>query len=348
MKFSLVSTCTVVIWVTIAGAPEAQEKLLGKTSIERAVRNQIVTKVTPVQDARLYKIDQSSRKYIRIEIPTLKRIVYFHRRKIGEAIVEKDFIRYRLDSDSGNLVEETKQWREGLPDTVVPIITRDDAEDMVDGEILSSYLCIISPKSEIFHIEPTPTNPCWVVRSNLRDRKIITVIDAMTGVKLGYGLPPPSDNLSMNGPDYGTCPQIEIWLLHANNAVEWFENMGYETTRIGNASKATVQSYIQSDTSVMYYELCHGGSRSIHNQCEQDISSSDISSWIQNYSNIGFAFMGSCGGLCDTNENTFATEFRKGANFDSVVVGCRDRHQYGRSGPKQRASSPGVGLSNPG
>lgn len=79
------------------------------------------------------------------------------------------------------LIEEKRQWREGLPDRVTPVTTRDQAESMVEGEVTSSSLYIISPVSEIFRIKLAPKNPCWIVWSIDGDRHILTVIDAVTG-----------------------------------------------------------------------------------------------------------------------------------------------------------------------
>ena len=41
-------------------------------------------------------------------------------------------------------------------------------------------------------IDPTPENPCWIVRSvDWKGKTITTVIDAMTGEILGYDEPLP-------------------------------------------------------------------------------------------------------------------------------------------------------------
>lgn len=282
---------------------------------------QRVSRVVPAQDPLLSKVDQSERSFTRLENTELKFVSYFHRRRIGEAIVEKDFIRYLFDSETGELIEQTRHWRDDLPDRVAPVIGKQEAESMVEGTVEASDLYIISPDSEVVRIEPTPKNPCWVIYSWVGEGLIITIIDAMTGEKLGNGVPPPYEGLSIHGPHWGACPQSAIWYNHAQNAHNWYETIGYDTIRVGNASEATIRSHVQSDTTVMFYELDHGGSTSFHNRCDQDLAATEIETWITNYSTMGFSFIGSCGGLCSTGEDTFATEFRKGSNFDSVVVG---------------------------
>ena len=276
--------------------------------------------VAPGEDSLLGRHEQSDKVFKKLRSDEVKIISYFHQRKIGEAIVEKDFIRYRFHMDTGELIDEKKRWREDLPDQLPPIIRKQEAELMVEGEVRFSTLNYISPESEVFPIKPTPTNPCWVVRSKVGGRPVVTIIDAVTGEKLGYGVPPPSDGLAIHGPDWGACPQDPIWYNHAENARSWFATMGYNATRIGNASDWDVQSRIQSDSLAMFYELDHGGSSGFHNQCDSDITATEIGTWIANFANMPFAFLGSCDGMCDQTANHFSFEFRKG--FD---------HRYGDS-----------------
>lgn len=282
-----------------------------------------VTLVTPAQDVLLRHHEKSGRHFKRLEVKELKRVSFFHRRKIGEALVEKDFIRYQYNTETGELVSQTKKWRDGLPKDFIPAVSRQEAENLVDGTVLQEFtkLYFISPETDVFKVSPPPSNPCWIIRSKEGERFIITIIDSMTGKELGKGLPPPYAGLSIHGPDDGACPQDPIWYDHAKNAHDWFETMGYDTIQVGNASEATVQSHIQSDSTSMFYELDHGGSTSFHNRCDQDISALEVEAWITGYSSMPFAFIGSCGGLCSTVDNTFSHEFRKGSSTDTAVVG---------------------------
>ena len=89
------------------------------------------------------------------------KIVYFYQRMIGDAIVEKDFKSYQFDQE-GNFLKKEIHLRDDLDDYVFPenIISSEEAEVLVEGEIEFSKLYIISPDSEIFLIKPTPKNPC--------------------------------------------------------------------------------------------------------------------------------------------------------------------------------------------
>jgi len=291
------------------------------SSCARPVQPKTTQMVVARKDPLLRRYDKTKKMYKRIEIKEMKMVSYFHRRKIGEAIVEKDFIRYQFNTENGELIEHKKQWRKDLPEKVTPSISRRKAEAKVEGKVLFSKLYIISPDSEVFTVKPVPQNPCWIVRSVDGERMIVTIIDAITGAKLGQGVPPPYEGLSIHGPNWGPCPQNPIWYNHAENARAWFATMGYNTERVGNASDAKVQSHIQSDDTAMFYELDHGGSASFHNQCNSNITAGEMETWIDAYASMAFTFLGSCEGMCNQSDNHFSHEFRKGSDDGTVTVG---------------------------
>ncbi len=276
--------------------------------------------VTASKDALLAKYEKSDMVFEKLQIEKI--VSYFHQRRIGEAIVEKDFIRYQFNTETGELIEQKKQWRSGLPEQLTEVISREQAEAMAEGVVQFTMLYFISPESDVFPIEPTPDNPCWVVRSIDGTKVLVTIIDAMTGEKLGYGIPPPYEGLSINGPDHDPDCAGCIWPAWAENARYWFDDkMGYSTQKLCNATQAQIQSHVQSNSTAMFYELDHGGSTSFKNTCDDNTYASEIETWITNYASMPFAFIGSCEGLCDTSDNTFSYEFRKGSNVDAVTVG---------------------------
>ena len=119
------------------------------------------------------------------------KIVYFHQRMLNGAIVEKDFINYQFDRDTEELLDKKVHWRKDLPEHVAIKVTKEHAESMAEGEVQFSKLYIISPESDVYPLEPTPENPCWVVRSISDGSMIVTIIDAVTGNFLGHGVLPP-------------------------------------------------------------------------------------------------------------------------------------------------------------
>jgi hypothetical protein len=249
-------------------------------------------------------------------------VSYFHQRMIGEAFVEGDFIRYQFSVSSADLIENTVQWRDDLPATADPLITRDQAESLVAGDVQHSMLCFISPDSHALPVAPTPRDPCWIVQSEVAGWLEVTIIDAITGEDLGRGVPPPWDGLSLSGPqpeDIYDCS--DPWTDWYWNAFVWYNSMGYTTAALEFPSTDTIRQLIQSVDLSVFYELAHGHSWTFRNGCPEVTTSADVENWLTDYANVPFAFIGSCGGLCDTGDNTFAHEFRKGLDFGAALVG---------------------------
>ncbi|MGD9140206.1 MAG: HYR domain-containing protein [bacterium] len=252
--------------------------------------------------------------------------VHFHQRMVGFARVQGDYIVYQFEGDTGELLARKSHWRDDIP-AELPDLLLDiaQAEAMVDGEVQSAKLYYISPDSPVFPIEPTPQNPCWVVKSLVDGYIRLTVIDAVEGGILGYGVPPPIDAFSLTGPtDHSPCSGS--WDAYYQDAENWFNTMGYSTETAVWPDEAKVQSHIASNTTAMFYELAHGGSDHFASGCpngnDYDLTvPSEIEAWIQDYQAIPFVFIGSCGGMCNTGDNTLSFEFRKGSTVETVTVG---------------------------
>ena len=251
--------------------------------------------------------------------------VYWHQRMIDDAIVEGDYIVYQFDKNTKELIKERIHWQSGLPEHVSPEITKEEAESMVKGEVQFTKLYIISPDSVVFPLEPTPENPCWVVRSIDNGNMIVTIIDAVDGKILGYGVPPPYTGFSLSGPLYFN-PCSGVWTPWYQNAETWFNTMGYPTEAVEWPTEAKVKSHIRSTETAMFYELAHGGSTSFASGCldgnvPEYTYATEIHDWIACYTKMPFTFIGSCGGMCDLSPGTFSYEFRKGSMDDTVTVG---------------------------
>jgi hypothetical protein len=121
-------------------------------------------------------------------------IICYCGRIIDEAVVYGDELYYRFDIESGELLMERIHWREDLPDHLPsPLINQQEAEAMVDGEVDSSHLAILSPDHMLFEsTEPSFQDPCWFVSSTDKGEiniPRVTVINAMTGEVLGHYCP---------------------------------------------------------------------------------------------------------------------------------------------------------------
>ena len=87
-------------------------------------------------------------------------------------------------------------WRDDLPEHLPPVISKEQAESIAGGG--SATLRFVSPDFFVSPPEQAPKNPCWVVWIDKGDVYglgysiyNITIVDAVEGKILGYGLPPP-------------------------------------------------------------------------------------------------------------------------------------------------------------
>jgi len=133
-------------------------------------------------------------------------IACWYQRVIDGAIVEGDRLYYLFDLEAGALLKKQVWWRSDLAEHLPsPLITREEAEAVVEGEVQYSMLVIIHPDTDTFRelksspgdsdtietTKPTKENPCWLVYSYTNqaggDRVTrLTVVDAVTGEMLGY------------------------------------------------------------------------------------------------------------------------------------------------------------------
>jgi len=258
--------------------------------------------------------------------------IYFHQRTHNGAIVEKDFIVYQFDGSTDQFLDKRIHWRPNLPEVALPVVNSRQAVSMVEGEVQFAKLYIISPDSDVFPLNPIPDNPCWVVRSIRDGEIIITIIDAVTGRHLGYGVPPPqSAGFGMSGAQYAE-PCGGAWTSWYTHAEYWFEAMGYPTATAEWPTDDVILSHVQSDETAVFYEIGH--SHGTHGllfcsgctddyYCE-DTTSGEIATWIADYAKMPFTFLASCYGMCDTGPGTLSHAFSKGSTTTTATIGYCD------------------------
>ena len=283
----------------------------------------------------LEKYEANYEQFEEVEIDD--KIVYFHQRKIGEAIVEKDFIVYQFDKDTKELLAKKTHWRNDFPKHLSQsMIAKEQAESLVEGEVQFSRLYIISPESDVFPIKSTPRNPCWVVRSIDNGNLVVTIIDAMNGKILGDGIPPPYTPFppppiwtafSMSGPQvFDPCGGV--WYEWYKNAEFWFNEMGYSTEAVEWPTEEKIKSHIQSNETAMFYEIAHSGGRSdqfksgcLNGTQPEYTYAYEIKEWIADYTKMPFAFLASCFSMCNTTDGSLSYEFRKGSMKNTATIG---------------------------
>jgi hypothetical protein len=278
-----------------------------------------ITTVTPDSDMLLGQYEKENKAFTKLEIGD--RIVYFHQRSIGDAVVEKDFTVYQFDKYTQNLIIKRVNRRIDIPKYIEPVISREQAVSMVGGDVLSARLLIISPESDVFPIFPTPGNPCWIVKHEENSSIILTVIDSVTGEKLGIGIPPPQDAYAFTGPTDSTPPCSGSWGAWVTNANNWFITLGYVSTSATWPTSSVIQSKVQDSHVELIYEFGHGGSTSFLSACQQYTTAQNIEDWMAATPRKAFAFLGHCDGMCNTGDDTLSYEYRKGSTVQTVTVG---------------------------
>jgi len=261
------------------------------------------------------------------ELEIGNRIVYWHQRMIGESKVEKDRIVFQFDRETQGLLDVKIHWREDLVPVLPKLnLTQAEAESMVEGTLLGSTLYIISPESDIFSpIKPTPENPCWALYSIDETKgSLLTVIDAVEGTILGYGIRPPHTGFSMSGPCEDN-PCRDAWFEWYLNARERFESMGYDTWWLQWPTEEELRTHIGSDTVAMFYEVAHGDWVSFDSGCDGGLYETtwvdEVENWIAAYSKMPFTFLASCDAMCYTGDGTLSHAFRKGSMENTATVG---------------------------
>jgi len=247
------------------------------------------------------------------------RIVYRRIRRIGRAVVQRDFVAYHFDR-RGRLLDFRLHWRDDLPDRLPPVIDRARLSKILRRPIRYAGLFYLAPGCRVTPVEPCPTNPCWIVETEHDGHVDGLVVDAVDGHILGPAVPPPAEAVSFTGPiDLPNCAQT--WSGWYRSAATWFDHLGYATDQLQYPDQDTLRAILQSDQTVLLYEIAHGGSVSFSNACNDATSATEIETWLANAPKLPFAFIASCGGMCSTGPGTLSHAFRKGSNQGTATVG---------------------------
>ena len=319
-------------YTIISACPEPYQKseknvsssdLIGKHEVsnKQSETGRYEVTVTPSEDELLGKYEKSDRPFKKSV--SNRTITYVHYRGIDGVPVDRDHRIYVFDKNTKALIRKAIYSRDALPEHLPPVIPKEQAESIAGGG--SATLRFVSPQFFVSPPEQAPKNPCWIVWKTIKTENgipyyNITIVDAVEGKILGYGIPPPTAGFSFSGPqNVSNCSGV--WTELYQNAESWFNTMGYPTEAEVYPNEVKVRSHIQSYETAMFYEVAHGSSYSFDNDCSDSITADEIHNWIADYPKMPFTFLASCGGMCEIGSGTFSYEFRKGSSEDTVTVG---------------------------
>lgn len=183
------------------------------------------------------------------------------------------------------------------------------------------------PKAKLVLIDHT--NPFWKLDSTVKQDITCWVVhtddgrtylyDAVTGEKVGEGIPAPTDKaISLSGYAEGFD---DPWAGFREMATLWFNTWGFSTWNVYAPPYGVHSAHIQDPSCTYRYALAHGGSTNFQTQQNQYIYAPDIASWLTNRDKMTFAFLGHCGGMCSTGPGTLSNAFRKGSLTNTVTIG---------------------------
>jgi hypothetical protein len=293
--------------------------------------------VTIDTEPLLAKVEKSKLKFMKIRIG--KYLVYYRQDMVGKAVVEKSFKVYHFDSNTNMLIKKIDNIRQDISRKIKRLIPQKKAATLVKDEIIFMRLVLISRVSDVYRFRPIPENVCYVFMCKSDERfPYLVVIDAVTGEFVGYGTAPPytppKKGFALSGPEKKD-PCGGSWAAWVDNAEEWFEKFGYSTTKETRPAKSVIETHVKDSNTKLIYQFGHGGSEYFANGCDgtnkyEFVYASDIKTWMAAANKKNFVFLGHCEGMCNTGNDTFSYEYRKGSNTDTTTVGyCNMSKVYG-------------------
>jgi len=158
-----------------------------------------------------------------------------------------------------------------------------------------------------------------------------TFLYNVEGQKIGYDISMPVETgyaLS------GDCNdgQGDCWSQWRASASKWFNKWCDSIESVRFPTSTELREVLQDSDLHLFYELAHGDYRSFQCGREIDDYSRYHSAWLEedmaNRERMKFAFIGSCGGMTKTGDDSFSFEFRKGKMKGTVTIGYTHMPDY--------------------
>ncbi|GAI17879.1 unnamed protein product, partial [marine sediment metagenome] len=158
---------------------------------------------------------------------------------------------------------------------------------------------------------------CWVTHN--KETGEWAVIDGVTEKVIGYGVPVPSEGLSVSG--FHKVGYEDPWKNFRENADYWFKKFDLETESLSFPAKTLLQNRIETNRVPFFYVLAHGAHTQFTLGNEIHVQVEDIMTWMKNRKKMVFAFVGHCQGMYHVGDRSFSGAYRKGSMEDTVSVG---------------------------
>ena len=239
---------------------------------------------------------------------------------VDDVYIKGDYILTHEDSN-GKVTKYEKVWTE------IDVDQFDFSDIGVDNTYWKKK--VIFPKEtdceNFYSFDKSKEYPlgCWEVRHE--DGR--TILYDTNGIEIGKGITAPSEKANsflMTGPCYNEDEGEfrDEWCYLRENAKEWFEKWSVVKSIVYNPDPAEkISPQIKNSNFELFYEVAHGSYDWFSANTEKEYHQKDLKNDMQNRPPMKFAFIGSCGGMDETDDGSFSHAFRKGQMKDTVTVG---------------------------
>lgn len=253
--------------------------------------------------------------------------VKYWQHKINDIIIKGDSMLLHLNDTTGEVLYFQKDWS----DISEELIMNNNVEFIAENFIWKHMVIFPDEKSVSFSyafLEPVKFPlKCLEVRF----KNGSTFLYDLEGNKIGYDVSMPVEKgyaLSGDCNDgLGDC-----WSEWRGSASRWFRKWTDFIDSVRFPSSTELREDITNPDLHFFYELAHGDYRSFQCGRESDNFNRYHSIWLEedmiNRERMKFAFIGSCGGMTKTNDDSFSYEFRRGYMKGTVTIGYTNMPDY--------------------
>ena len=270
------------------------------------------------------------------------KIVCWCKHKINDVVFEGDIGRIIIDSN-GKIIEKYNKfiWNEETDEIKSAIVQLNNVKlenisDEFNFADKDKITRMIFNKPDIFSIyefEEDVDFPvvCFVKKTESKIR-----IFNFSGKEIGKGKPPPSQSLSISGPE----ANMDCWKNWRINAEYWFRNWAHllESLAFPESNRYSILKNIKNREYLFYYVIAHGDYNSY--KCNNDksnyeknyITVIDVINSMDARREMAFSFLGHCGAMNFIGVNSFTCAFSKvnqpSEIKNSVIIGYRELEKH--------------------
>ncbi len=246
-----------------------------------------------------------------------------------------DIAKIVIDTD-GNIIEKYSKFfwskeNKELLKVIDQILSIDPSNFVVD---LDRFIILVFTRVPVFNLKshidrlsfykfkddiPFPV-ACFVIWTKSGKIRLFNA----EGKDIGYGIPPPSNSITISGPDQGN----DVWINWRENAEYWFNHWSSgQKYSLPLGNKLEILNAISDPINQFYYAIAHGDYSMF--MCSGDyVYSDDIKDSMYLRYSMGFCFLGHCKAMNSLENDSFTCSFTKVNNpwsiINSVVLGYRD------------------------